>query len=59
MQFLGVAVGGLALSTGGPVAIPALSALIACGSLLTMRRTAPDTGSRGARDDPAVITAQE
>ncbi|MQY28023.1 MFS transporter [Nocardia aurantia] len=45
MQFLGVAVGGalggLALSIGGVVAVPAISAVIAFVSLLSVRLTVP------------------
>ncbi|MER6812082.1 MFS transporter [Spirillospora sp. NPDC000708] len=63
VQFLGVAiggaVGGLALSTGGPVAVPALSALIACVALLSVQRTVPVTAGSPDRVAPAVISAQE
>ncbi|MFE9904434.1 MFS transporter [Streptomyces achromogenes] len=59
VQFLGVAVGGavggLALSTGGPVAVPALSALIACVSLLSVRRTVPETADSPDRVAPAPV----
>ncbi|WP_433438176.1 MFS transporter [Nonomuraea sp. CA-141351] len=59
VQFLGVAVGGaiggLALSTGGPVAVPALSALIACVSLLSVRQTVPETAGSPDRVAPATI----
>ncbi|MFI9780742.1 hypothetical protein ACIHCV_39785, partial [Streptomyces sp. NPDC051956] len=59
VQFLGVAVGGavggLALSTGGPVAVPALSALIACVSLLSVRRTVPETAGSPDRVAHATI----
>ncbi|GHE00899.1 MFS transporter [Streptomyces alanosinicus] len=59
VQFLGVAVGGavggLALSTGGPVAVPTLSALIACVSLLSVRRTVPEPAETPAREAPATI----
>ncbi|MFF7098014.1 MFS transporter [Streptomyces rubradiris] len=59
VQFLGVAVGGavggLALSTGGPVAVPALSALIACASLLSVRRTVPETADSPDRVAPAPL----
>lgn len=59
VQFLGVAVGGavggLALSTGGPVVVPALSALIACVSLLSVRRTVPEPAETPAREAPASI----
>ncbi|UIX29891.1 MFS transporter [Streptomyces sp. GQFP] len=59
VQFLGVAVGGavggLALSTGGPVAIPALSALIACVSLLSVRHTVSETAGSPDRVAPATI----
>lgn len=59
VQFLGVAVGGaiggLALSMGGPVAVPALSALVACVSLLSVRRTVPETAGSPDRVAPAAI----
>ncbi|MFI0774500.1 MFS transporter [Streptomyces sp. NPDC021212] len=59
VQFLGVAVGGagggLALSVGGPVAVPVLSALIACVSLPSVRRTVPETADSPDRVTPATI----
>jgi predicted MFS family arabinose efflux permease len=45
VQFLGVSVGGalggLALSLGGPMTVPLVSALIAAASLLSIRLTTP------------------
>ncbi|MGW3121638.1 hypothetical protein ACWDBW_31555 [Streptomyces sp. NPDC001107] len=59
VQFLGVAVGGavggVALSAGGPVVVPALSALIACVSLLSVRRTVPEPAETPAREARATI----